>query len=309
VTEDNPASRLGTILGALASRGADKLTLFLSPDIESLADWVEQLVAESTGKDGRGILPVVREKPGDAMVYGTDRLFVHIRLEGDETYDQDVSLLKAAGLPIIVLSMDDAYDLGAQFFLWEMATAIAGHIMEIQPFDQPDVESAKTLAREMVASFKERGVMDDDEPDPMEANLLRRFLAGAHKGDYIAIQAYLPPSAENDEALEALRIRLRDEFRLATTLGYGPRFLHSTGQLHKGDAGNGLFLQLTCDNEADLRIPDEAGSPGSSTSFSILKASQATGDRRALLRKGRRLLHFHLGTDAAGDLRKLLDAL
>jgi transaldolase/glucose-6-phosphate isomerase len=307
--EDNPGARLGVILGTLAAQGTDKLTIFLSPQIQSLGDWVEQLIAESTGKEGRGILPVVGERPGDARVYGPDRLFVHVHLEGDRTHDSHVATLKGAGFPVVVLPIDDAYDLGAQFFLWEMATSVAGHIMGIHPFDQPDVESAKVLAREMVASYRERGKIEDDEPAGAEARSLRRFLSGGREGDYIAIQAYLPPTPKNSSSLDAIRTWIRDEYRLATTVGYGPRYLHSTGQLHKGDGGNGLFLQLTCENAADAPIPDKAGSPESTISFGVLKASQAIGDRRALSRAGRRVLHFHLGRDAAGDLRRLLDAL
>jgi transaldolase/glucose-6-phosphate isomerase len=306
---DNPGAVLGTALGTAAAAGVDKMTLFVSPGIESLGDWIEQLVAESTGKDGRGILPVVRERAGDPSVYGADRLFVLIRLEGDETHAEAARALGGAGFPVVTLPVGDVYDLGGQFFLWEMATAVAGHLLDIQPFDQPDVEAAKVLAREMVASYKQSGEINDDEPAAADAGSLESFLSRAAEGDYVAIQAYLPPTPENDEALDALRLRLRDKHRMATTVGYGPRFLHSTGQLHKGDRGNGLFLQFTCEDAGDAPIPDEPGSKRSSISFGVLKASQAIGDCKALTRAGRRVIRFHLGVNAADEVKGLADSI
>ena len=199
------------------------------------------------------------------------------------------------------------YDLGAQFFLWELATVIAGHRLGINPFDQPNVEAAKVLARKAVAAYGKTGVLPVDEPAPLTAEALHAFLAQARPGDYIALQAYVQPTAETDAALLALRVRLRDRIKLATTVGYGPRFLHSTGQLHKGDAGKGLFLQFTANDPRDVPIPDEAGSSRSSMTFGVLKMAQVLGDRRALLDARRRVIRFHLRDDVVGGLRKLTE--
>ncbi len=321
--EDNPGAWLGAVLGELAkarrgraaSRGPrDKVTLITSSPIASFGEWVEQLIAESTGKEGKGILPVVGEPLGPPEVYGDDRLFVHLRLNGDDTHDAAIQALEDAGHPVIRLHLRDLYDLGGQFFLWEMATAVAGHRLGINPFDQPNVESAKVRAREMVAAYQKTGRLPEDEPAPLTAEALQAFLAQARPGDYIALQAYVAPTAETDAALQALRVRLRDRYRLATTVGYGPRFLHSTGQLHKGGANNGLFVQFTADDARDVPIPDEAGSPESSRrpegpasgiTFGVLKMAQALGDKQALLDAGRRVIRFHLGKDVVGGLKKL----
>ncbi|MFQ6101285.1 MAG: glucose-6-phosphate isomerase [Anaerolineae bacterium] len=329
VTQNNPAARLGAILGELAKAGRDKVTFAISPAIASFGDWVEQLIAESTGKEGKGILPVVGEPLGPPEVYGSDRVFVHLRLgsplpgpppqAGEGDHDVALSLLEAAGHPVVRLHLRDPYDLGGQFFLWEMATAVAGHLLGINPFDQPNVEAAKVQARRMVAEYREKGTLPAQTPalsgdgiaiygdvkaaSPAEA--LTTFVSQAQPGNYIALQAYLQPTAETDAALAALRVRLRDRFRVATTVGYGPRFLHSTGQLHKGDAGNGLFIQFTADDSHDAPIPDEAGSPESSISFGVLKTAQALGDEQALLDAGRRVIRFHLGADVVGGLRRL----
>jgi len=318
---DNSGAWLGAILGELAKAGRDKVTFVLSPAIASFGDWVEQLIAESTGKEGTGILPVVGEPLGPPEVYGDDRLFIHLRLSGDDTHDaaqrpelvEGLDALEAAGHPVVRLNLHDRYDLGGQFFLWEMAGAVAGHLLGINPFDQPNVEAAKVLARRMVAEYTEKGALPSGESAPLTAEALNEFLARDPSTDsrrsYIALQAYLQPTAETDAALAALRARLRDRFRLATTVGYGPRFLHSTGQLHKGDAGNGLFIQFTAADPRDAPIPDEAGSPDSSITFGVLKAAQALGDRQALLDAGRRVIRFHLGVDVVGGLRRLSEAL
>ena len=306
---DNPGARLGAILGELAKAGRDKATFVLSPAIASFGDWMEQLIAESTGKEGKGILPVVGEPLGPPEVYGNDRLFVHIRLEDDETHDAAMATLEAAGHPLVRLNLHDRYDLGGQFFLWEMATAVAGHRLDINPFDQPNVEAAKVLARKMVAEYMEKGTLPHSESVLLTAQALNEFLAQAQPGDYVALQAYVQPTVETDAALAALRLRLRDRYRLATTVGYGPRFLHSTGQLHKGDAGRGLFIQFTADDPQDVSIPDEAGSPDSTMIFGVLKAAQVMGDRQALLEAGRRVISFHLGNDVVGGLKKLAEML
>jgi transaldolase/glucose-6-phosphate isomerase len=307
--EDNPGARLGAILGELAKAGRDKVTFAISPAIASFGDWVEQLIAESTGKEGKGILPVVGERVGPPDVYSDDRLFIYLRLEGENTHDVALQALEDAGHPVVRLRLNDLYDLGGQFFLWEIATAVAGHRLGINPFDQPNVEAAKALARRMVAEYTEKGSLPKGESAPLTAEALNGFLAQVQPGDYVALQAYLQPTAETDAGLGALRTRLRDRYRLATTLGYGPRFLHSTGQLHKGDAGHGLFIQLTADDPCDAPIPDEAGSPDLSITFGVLKAAQALGDRQALLDAGRRVIRFHLGMDVVGGLKRLTQAL
>lgn len=314
VAQENPAVRLGAALGELAKAGRDKVTFFISSPVASLGDWVEQLIAESTGKDGRGIVPVVGEPLGSPAEYADDRLFVHLQLAGDRTYEPELSALEAAGHPVVRLELRDPYDLGGQFFLWELATAAVGHRLGVNPFDQPNVEAAKALARRMMVEFAEKGTLPAVQSAPLNAGALGQFLEQAELGDssaglargYVSLQAYVLPTDQTAAALQALRTCLRDRFRLATTVGYGPRFLHSTGQLHKGDAGNGLFVQFTADDPRDVPIPEEAGSPNSSISFGVLKAAQALGDRQALLNAGRKVIRFHLGRDAAGGLRRLL---
>ncbi len=314
---DRNGAQLGAMLGALARAGRDKLTLVASPQIAAFGDWVEQLIAESTGKEGQGILPVVGEPLGEPEVYGADRLFVSLNLDGDDTWEEALSRLQQAGFPAIQVRLRNVYDLGEQFFLWQIATATSGHILGINPFDQPNVESAKKLARQMVAEYTARGTLPTDQAAPLTAQTLHEFLAHAHPGDpitgagrsYIALQAFVQPTAETDAALLALRTRLRDKSKLATTVGYGPRFLHSTGQLHKGDAGHGLYIQFTADDAQDLPIPDRAGAPASSISFGVLKMAQALGDKQALSNVNRQVIRFHLGKDTAGGLRQLLKTL
>jgi transaldolase/glucose-6-phosphate isomerase len=309
VNGDNNGAWLGAVLGELALAGRDKVTFVTSPQLGNFPDWVEQLVAESTGKEGKGILPVVGEPLGPPELYGDDRLFVYMRMDGDDTHDEAVQLLEDSGQPVVRLRLRDLYDLGAQFFLWEMATAVAGSRLGINPFDQPNVEAAKVLARGAIAAYAESGELPQDEPAPLTGQALAQFLSQAKARDYISLQAYVQPTAGTDAALLALRSQLRDQFCLATTVGYGPRFLHSTGQLHKGDGGNGLFIQFTSDNLQDLPIPDEAGEPASSMSFGVLKMAQALGDKQALLDGGRRVIRFHLGDDVVGGLKLLTEAV
>ena len=306
---ENPGAWLGTVLGELVKAGRDKLTLVTSPGVASFGNWVEQLIAESTGKEGRGILPVVGEPLGPPEVYGDDRLYVHLRLHDDPTHDAALVALEAAGHPVIRLHLHDSYDLCGQFFVWETATAVAGHLMDINPFDQPNVEAAKALAREMVAQYSETGELPSGSSSPVTGEALDDFLSQTEPGDYVALQAYLQPTTETDAALLNLRTRIRDRLHVATTAGYGPRFLHSTGQLHKGDAGRGLFVQFTADDPKDLPIPDAPGSPASSITFGVRKAAQALGDQRALLNAGRRVLRFHLGANVPGGLKLLVEAL
>ncbi|MBX7236301.1 MAG: hypothetical protein K1X65_18095 [Caldilineales bacterium] len=325
---NNPAARLGAILAELAKQGRDKVTFVISPDLASFGDWVEQLIAESTGKEGKGILPVVGEALGRPESYGPDRLFVQIKLAGDAGHDAGLRRLARAGHPLVRIDLNDRYELGAQFFLWEMATAVAGHRLDIQPFDQPNVESAKVLARKMVAAFQETGSLPPEQPAfsdestdvfgswpvtrrPLRAaaDVLIDFLRQVEAGDYLALQAYVQPTPAIAAALADLRQRLRQRYHTATTVGFGPRFLHSTGQLHKGDAGRGLFLQFTDVASATVAIPDEAGAPASSISFAVLVLAQALGDRQALVDNQRRVLRFHFRGDAEAGLRRLAAAL
>lgn len=307
--EENPGARLGVIMGELAKVGRDKVTLLLSPQIERFGDWVEQLIAESTGKEGKGILPVVGEPLGPPAVYGEDRLFIYITVAGDETHDVTPAELIRSGYPVVQIYLQDRYDLGGQFFQWELATAVAGQRLGINPFDQPNVESAKVLARQMVADYAKKGTLPIADPAPLSPKRLLAFLSEGGQGTYVALQAYLQPTTETEEALNTLRKAIRDRTHLATSVGFGPRFLHSTGQLHKGDAGNGLFIQFTSDDHFDIPIPDTAGSDESVLTFGVLKAAQAMGDQQALMNGGRRLIHFHLGEDVTSQLKVLTSAL
>jgi hypothetical protein len=310
-------------VGELAKAGRDKITILCSGAIASFGDWIEQLVAESTGKEKKGVLPVVGETVGPPTVFGDDRLFAYLHLEGDTSQDATVKALEDAGHPVVRLSLADRYDVGRQFFLWEMATVVAGYRLGINPFDQPNVEAAKILAREMVASYLTEGELPSLDPEFADEGIdvytdlggdslpraLHALLFAAQPGAYICIQAYIQPTPTADEALDALRTRLRDKTHLATTVGYGPRFLHSTGQLHKGDEGKGLFIQLTGQDEDDADIPDEPGSKSTSMSFGVLKEAQALGDRQALLDAGRQIIRFDFGSDVIGGINKLSDAV
>ncbi len=317
---------LGAALGAGARCGRDKLTMVCSPAIAALGAWIEQLVAESTGKEGQGILPVDGEAPSPPEVYGKDRLFVYLRLRDDPVHDGAVKALAAAGQPLIRLDLEDLYDLGGAFFHWQVATSLAAHCLRVNPFDQPDVEAAKALARNMVDAYRRHGRLPAPEPVLHEGHVavysdapatslgaaLDHFLtpwSGGSAPTYIALQAYLKPDPGNEAALQALRQDLRNRTRLATTLGYGPRFLHSTGQLHKGDAGKGLFIQFTADAPGDVPIPDTPHAAASSISFGVLQAAQALGDLQALVNAGRRVLRIHLGQDANAGMQQVRLAL
>jgi glucose-6-phosphate isomerase len=299
-------ARLGAILGELAVQGRDKVTFVLSPGVAAFAPWVEQLIAESTGKEGKGIVPIADEPVGAPGVYGADRLFVHIALPGDTTHDAALAALRAAGQPVVRIDIADPYDVGGEIFRWEMATAIAGWRLEINPFDQPNVESAKVLTRQMTKAYEASGKLPELAPTAKGdglavyeskpsggtdvAKIVHSFLHLAKPGDYVAIQAYVAPSDATAAALAALRVAVRDHLKVATTVGYGPRFLHSTGQLHKGDGGHGVFVQIVTKPATVVPIPDSADGDASEMTFGVLKEAQALGDRQALLNVGRRVI-------------------
>ncbi len=313
-TDPEKVLRFGAILGELALLGRDKLTLIIEPELASLGDWIEQLVAESTGKNGTGILPVVHELVGRSGVYGDDRLFVSIGQDDAESDQSAIEELHGVGHPVVTITLEDLYDLGSQFVFWQFATALAGARMNINPFNQPNVESAKVRANELLETYTESGSLPEEDPvvrehrivgyGDHEADSLRSFIDGfidkreAHA--YIAVHAYLEPEPEIDSRLENLRVALRKTTGLVVTVGYGPRFLHSTGQLYKGDGGNGLFIQLTADDSQDIEIPDEPGGHTSSITFGILKEAQVRGDYQALKDAGREVIRLHL-SDAPAD--------
>ncbi|MBI2861891.1 MAG: bifunctional transaldolase/phosoglucose isomerase [Chloroflexi bacterium] len=300
--QHNPGAWLGAIMGKLAQTGRDKLTLVTSPLVSSFGLWVEQLIAESTGKEGKGIIPVAGEPLLDPACYGNDRLFVYLRLNGDDNQavDRGVELLQSAGQPVVVFEMKDRYDLGAEFFHWEFATAVAGAVLGINPFDQPDVQLAKDLTANVMGKYRKSGRL----PKVESAGSLRDLLAGARHGDYLAIMAYLHQTPEVDDALMYLRKRAMERHRVATTLGYGPRFLHSTGQLHKGGPNSGLFLQLTAGyQQKDIPVT------GDGYTFGLLADAEALGDLQALKARGRRVIRVRLNADKAADIKRLADEL
>ena len=313
----NPGVSLGAAMGEMALAGRDKITFLASPGLKPFGVWVEQLIAESTGKQETGIVPVADESPGDPDAYGKDRFFVYLRLVGDENdaIDHLVKVLEMRDHPVVRIPLDAKSDIGGEFFRWGMATAAAGAVLGINPFNQPDVEAAKVKARDLMAAYRETGHLPADEPtlrdgdlkifggpdktSPNTDELIARFLQQKGDGDYVALMAYLPRSSQTDEILDRIRIRLRDTLKVATTVGYGPRFLHSTGQLHKGGSNRGLFIQITNTPESDLQIP------GESYSFGTLIAAQAMGDYQALEERNRRLIRFHLCGNIMSGLEEL----
>jgi transaldolase / glucose-6-phosphate isomerase len=320
---DNPAVRLGAIIGTLAVAGRNKLTLSTDPEISSLGLWIEQLVAESTGKEGKGILPVAGETLTSPDVYGDDRLFVHIAVGMiDPEAENRLRAIEAAGHPVVRRVMNDTLDLGEEFYIWEMATAIAGAVMGINPFDQPNVQESKDNTKLLLEDFKRDGhlpeqtlaaegrglkVYCDDETLQQLGNnkTVEAFIAAHLKrvkpGDYIAMLDYIRETEENEALIQAIRTHLRDALRVATTTGYGPRFLHSTGQLHKGGDSSGVFIQITADDLKDLPI---VGEP---FTFGVLKQAQALGDFQSLASRDRRAIRVHLGADVAAGLKTLLE--
>ena len=317
---DNPGLTLGSALGELALAGRDKVTFLASASLASLPAWVEQLIAESTGKEGKGILPVADEPARPAEGYDTDRLFVHLSRDGpkdgprdgeeDSELETQVAALEAAGHPVIRLSLSEMVDLGQEFFRWEVAIAAAGAVLGIHPFNQPDVQLAKELARQAMGQAKGKTKGSRNGAKPISAarrkqlaQAVESWLAGAGPGDYIALQAYLAPAAEVTTALQEIRRALGSRLKAPTTLGYGPRFLHSTGQLHKGGPNTGLFLQLVDNPQEDLAVPE------TEYTFGALIQAQALGDFLALKQRDRRVLRINLGSDVAGGLKRLAEVL
>ena len=307
--EPNPAAQLGLLLAACALDGRDKATFLLSPEIAAFGDWVEQLIAESAGKEGVGILPVIGEPIGSVEAYGDDRIFVVLASPRASREEKAIAKLGRTGNPIVHIQLEDPYELGEQLFVWEIAIAIAGHVLKINPFDQPNVESAKILARRAIDAFRRTGSLPPSESVPLSVDPLCRALDGAAPPTYCALQAYLPPSDALTGAFAALQGAVRDRFGVATTFGYGPRFLHSTGQLHKGDGGHGRFVQFVGEHADDRAIPDEAGSGSSSLTFGTLISAQAAGDRQALLEAGRPVTTLAVPADPTDAIRRIADEI
>jgi len=312
----NPAVQLGAVLAGLARAGRDKVTLVLSEKIRALGSWIEQLLAESLGKDGTGLVPVADEPLGAPSVYGDDRIFVSIVLEGDTTHDAALAKLSDAGHPVLRLVLKDPMDLGAEFFRWELATATAGAVLGVNPFDEPDVAHGKEQTSTLLTEWRRSRRLPEWPSDVEEDGLvlmtksnkkptsvskgLAAHLAQAVPGDYLVIQAYLTPTAEAWRILQEIRVALRDRLRIATTVGWGPRYLHSTGQLHKGGPTSGLFIQITGEDREDLAIP------GAGHGFSTLKAAQALGDLQSLRDGARRVIRLHLTGKQSQTLPQLL---
>jgi transaldolase/glucose-6-phosphate isomerase len=313
---DNPAIRLGAGLASLAKLGRDKVTIVLSEPIRALGPWIEQLLAGSLGKDGTGVVPVVDEPLGNPVVYGSDRAFVAITIAGDSSYDAAIEALDAAEHPVIQIVLKDALDIGGEFFRWEMAAATAGAVLGVNPFDEPDVVRAKENTAALLSVFRKTGRLPEwpveveedgvglmsrsSTPPASVGDGLAAFLAQAEADDYVAIQAYLPPTADTWARIQAVRILLRDRLRIATTAAFGPRYLHSTGQLHKGGRPGGLFIQILGEDKEDLPVP------GADHGFSTLKAAQALADAQALRDAGRRVIRLRLSGRPAQALPQLL---
>jgi hypothetical protein len=312
--EGNPGLILGAVLGAGALQARDKLTLVADPQLAPFGAWLEQLIAESTGKSGKGILPVEGEPLGSPEIYGDDRLFVYLRWDG--RYDDQMRRLQTSGFPALVFTIEDGYDLGAEFYRWEIATAVASAVIGVNSFDQPDVQDNKERTKTRIQAFRQQGHLDEGKPAWAGAgvqvfgnlspemvraesvsDLLESFLKQGKPGDYVALNAYLPRQQRFQDLLQRLRTSIRESTRLATTVGFGPRFLHSTGQLHKGGPNTGLFIQITSEPEREVEIP------GHNITFGTLLRAQALGDLEALQARGRRTIRIHFAN--AGDLEAL----
>jgi len=322
----NPGVILGAILGVAAKQGRDKLTIVASAGIFDLGAWLEQLIAESTGKSGKGIIPVDRERLTRPAVYGNDRVFVYLRLASkpDRAQDAAVASLQNAGEPVVRITLPNIYNLGQEFFRWEIATAVAGSIIGINAFNQPDVEASKIETRKLTNEYESTGSLPPESPFLADkgiklfaddknttalkgvwklTDVLRKHLSRAGGGDYFAVLGYIPMNGENEKALQGIRHAVRDKKKIATVLGFGPRFLHSTGQAYKGGPNTGVFLQITCDDAQDLPVP------GQKYTFGIVKAAQARGDFAVLAERGRRALRVHLGMNLKSDLATLAKAV
>ena len=295
---ENPGFWLGALIGSCALHGYNKLTFIISPSISSAGLWLEQLIAESTGKEGKGIIPVIDEPLMPPEYYGDDRLFVYLRMKGDTNIktDEAVVQLEVAGQPIIQLEVSDQYDLGGEFFRWEFATAVAGAVLDINPFDQPDVQAAKDAAKQIIKEFKSSKYL----PVIPVGNDLNNWLEQVKPYDYIAIMAYMKPTPAVERAFSDLRKKLIKKYHVATILGYGPRYLHSTGQLHKGGPDIGLFIQITINRIKDLCLPGEHYTLG------ILTEAEALGDYRALESKGRKIIRLQLCSGSGTAVQRLI---
>jgi transaldolase/glucose-6-phosphate isomerase len=322
----NPGVILGTILGIAANQGRDKITIITSPGIFDLGAWLEQLLAESTGKSGKGIIPVDRERLAKPDVYGADRVFAYLRLASDPDKEQSakVDALAEAGNPVVRIVLPDIYSLGQEFFRWEIATAVAGALIGINAFNQPDVEASKVETRKLTTEYESSGKLPPESPfftgdgAKLYADLknaaelkgggtltgfLKKHLSRIGAGDYFAVLGYITMNEAHEQALEAIRLAVRDNKKVATVLGFGPRFLHSTGQAYKGGPNSGVFLQITCDDAVDILVP------GQKYTFGVVKAAQARGDFAVLAERGRRALRVHLGKDVAQGLATLTNAV
>ena len=324
--EENPGAALGIILGTAANAGRDKVTIITSPGISDLGAWLEQLLAESTGKIGKGIIPVDREALTSPDIYGNDRVFAYVRLENGVDADQEakVAAIEKAGHPVVRITIADTYELGAEFFRWEIATAVAGAIIGINAFNQPDVEASKIATRNLTSEYEKTGSLPAEKPiledsgvklftdDKNAADLakaaggdkslvgyLKAHLSRIKARDYFAVLGYIQMNAEHEQSLQKIRHAVRDKKHVATCLGFGPRFLHSTGQAYKGGPNSGVFLQITCDDAVELPVP------GQKYTFGIVKAAQARGDFQVLAERGRRALRVHLGSNLKAGLATL----
>ena len=321
----NPGVILGTILGVAANHGRDKITIITSPGISDLGAWLEQLIAESTGKIGKGIIPVDRERLAKPAIYGNDRVFAYLRLASRPNKAQDaaVAAIEKAGHPVVHISLQNVYNLGQEFFRWEIATAVAGSIIGINAFNQPDVEASKIETRKLTSEYETSGHLPPEVPffeasglklfadeknvasvhGPKLADVLKAHLSRLRGGDYFGVLGYIAMNPENEKALQGIRHAVRNKKKVATVLGFGPRFLHSTGQAYKGGPNSGVFLQITCDDAKDLPVP------GQKYTFGVVKAAQARGDFAILAERGRRALRVHLGKNLRPGLAALSKAV
>ncbi|HWG39268.1 MAG TPA: bifunctional transaldolase/phosoglucose isomerase, partial [Candidatus Acidoferrales bacterium] len=328
--DQNPGAVLGAILGTLGNLGRNKVTIITSPGIQDLGAWLEQLLAESTGKQGKGLIPVDREELSSPDVYGDDRVFAYLRLasEPDNQQASKIAALRQAGQPVVEIELADIYDIGQEFYRWEIATAVAGSILGINAFNQPDVEASKVVTRQLTEAYEKTGSLPAETPILEEngiklftdernaANLkslagndlslkgiLRAHLGQLGAGDYMALLAFIEMNAQHQSQLQRIRHAVRDRKRVATCLGFGPRFLHSTGQAYKGGPSSGVFLQITCDDAVNLPVPEQK------YTFGIVKAAQARGDFQVLAERKRRALRVHLPVDVKNGLEKLEKAI